>query len=182
MERPQADFTVDDLAKGAGISRPTFYFYFPSKNAVLLCLADRVSSRVQAALRSLDGKLSGDPATHWRPRIEMFFEVSGANRAIAGPAAMARASNAEIRLLWSTLAGRWISQTAGAIQAERDRGAAPDNVPVLDLAVALTALSERVMAATFSHEVQSIPEERAIDTLVHIWESAIYCRGERTRC
>lgn len=26
-EKPLADFSVDDLAKGAGISRPTFYFY-----------------------------------------------------------------------------------------------------------------------------------------------------------
>ncbi len=34
QERPLADFSVDDLAKGAGISRPTFYFYFQSKNAV----------------------------------------------------------------------------------------------------------------------------------------------------
>ena len=31
-----ADISVDDLAKGAGLSRPTFYFYFPSKDAVLL--------------------------------------------------------------------------------------------------------------------------------------------------
>src|SRR4029077_19443864 len=37
-ERALADISVDDLAKGAGISRPTFYFYFPSKEAVLLTL------------------------------------------------------------------------------------------------------------------------------------------------
>ena len=35
-----ADISVDDLAKGAGLSRPTFYFYFPSKDAVLLALVD----------------------------------------------------------------------------------------------------------------------------------------------
>jgi TetR/AcrR family transcriptional regulator, ethionamide resistance regulator len=29
--RPLADISVDDLAKGAGISRPTFCFYFKSK-------------------------------------------------------------------------------------------------------------------------------------------------------
>src|SRR5262245_44972565 len=41
-ERDFADISIDDLARGAGISRPTFYFYFPSKNAVLLTLLDRV--------------------------------------------------------------------------------------------------------------------------------------------
>ena len=35
-ERSFAEISVDDLAKGAGISRPTFYFYFTSKDAVLL--------------------------------------------------------------------------------------------------------------------------------------------------
>jgi len=41
-QRPLADISVDDLAKGAGLSRPTFYFYFPSKDAVLLTLFQRV--------------------------------------------------------------------------------------------------------------------------------------------
>ena len=38
-ERPLSAISVDDLARGAGISRPTFYFYFASKDAVLLTLA-----------------------------------------------------------------------------------------------------------------------------------------------
>src|SRR5215213_5274814 len=41
-ERPLAEISVDDLAKGAGISRPTFYFYFPSKDAVVLTIIDRL--------------------------------------------------------------------------------------------------------------------------------------------
>src|SRR6476620_7621514 len=40
-ERPLHEISVDDLARGAGISRPTFYFYFASKQAVLLTLVDR---------------------------------------------------------------------------------------------------------------------------------------------
>jgi AcrR family transcriptional regulator len=41
-ERPIHEISVDDLAKGAGISRPIFYFYFPSKDAVLMGLIERV--------------------------------------------------------------------------------------------------------------------------------------------
>src|SRR5213078_5343648 len=41
-ERPLHEISVDDLARGAGISRPTFYFYFASKEAVLLTLLDRM--------------------------------------------------------------------------------------------------------------------------------------------
>jgi TetR/AcrR family transcriptional regulator, ethionamide resistance regulator len=175
-ERPLADFSVDDLAKGAGISRPTFYFYFPSKNAVLLSLLDQMNNKAHAALRVLGGKLSGDPATVWRDRIEAFFEVSGSHRAVAVAGAAAKATNPEVRQLWSTLMQRWISYTTTAIKAERKRGAAPDTVPAEDLSVALNMLSERVMAATFTSEEPAIPEERVIDTLVHVWLASIYDR------
>jgi hypothetical protein len=61
-------------------------------------------------------------------------------------------------------------------KAERERGAAPDTVSADDLAVALNMLNERVTAATFTDEDRAIPEERVIDTLVHIWLASIYDR------
>jgi len=175
QERPLADFSVDDLARGAGISRPTFYFYFQSKNAVLLSLLDQMNSKAHAALTALGGKVfGGDPAMLWRARIEAFFEVSGSHRAVAVAGAAAKATNPEVRQLWSTLMQKWISHTTAAIKAERRRGAAPDTYPAEDLSVALNMLSERVMAATFTTEEPAIPEDRVVDTLVHIWLASIY--------
>ncbi|BBZ44799.1 TetR/AcrR family transcriptional regulator [Mycobacterium parmense] len=173
-ERPLADFSVDDLAKGAGISRPTFYFYFPSKNAVLLALLDQMNSKANAALRVLGGDLSGDPETVWRTRIKSFFEVSGAHPAVAVAGAAAKSTNPEVRQLWSTLMQRWIGFTTLAIKAERGKGVAPDTIPAEDLSVALNMLSERMMAATFTAEEASIPEGQVIDALVHIWLASIY--------
>lgn len=175
-ERPLADFSVDDLAKGAGISRPTFYFYFRSKNAVLLSLLDQMNSKAHAALRALDVVSSGDPEAIWRASIESFFEVSGSHRAVAVAGAAAKATNPEVRQLWSTLMGKWIYHTTMAIQAERGRGAAPDTIPAADLSVALNMLSERMMAAAFTAEDQAIPQERVIDALLHIWLASIYQR------
>lgn len=176
QERPLADFSVDDLAKGAGISRPTFYFYFRSKNAVLLSLLDQMNSKAQAALGALDVVSSGDPEAIWRARIESFFEVSGSHRAVAVAGAAAKGTNPEVRQLWSALMNKWISYTTIAIKAERGRGAAPDTIPVAELSVALNMLSERMMAATFTADDQAIPEDRVIDTLLHIWLASIYQR------
>lgn len=176
QERPLADFSVDDLAKGAGISRPTFYFYFRSKNAVLLSLLDQMNGKAQVALGALDVVSSGDPEAIWRARIESFFEVSGSHRAVAVAGAAAKATNPEVRQLWSALMSKWISYTTISIKAERRRGAAPDTIPAAELSVALNMLSERVMAATFTAEDQAIPEDRAIDTLLHIWLASIYQR------
>src|ERR1700759_5199731 len=60
--RPLSEISVDDLAKGAGISRPTFYFYFPSKDAVVLTIIDRLvaaaaGSREQALKTMAEGGL-----------------------------------------------------------------------------------------------------------------------------
>ena len=175
-ERPLGDFSVDDLAKGAGISRPTFYFYFPSKNAVLLSLLDQMNGKAQAALSALGCIPSNDPAALWRARIEAFFEVSGSHPAVAVAGAAAKATNPEARQLWSALMQRWISLTTVAIKAERGRGAAPDTVPAEHLAVALNMLSERVMTAAFTGEEEAIPEDQAVDTLLHIWLASIYRR------
>jgi len=174
QERPLADFSVDDLAKGAGISRPTFYFYFRSKNAVLLSLLDHMNGKAHAALKALGSKLPGNRAAVWRDRIEAFFEVSGSHRAVAVAGAAAKATNPEVRQLWSTLMQRWITYTTAAIQTERERGSAPHTVPAADLSIALNMLNERVMAATFTAEEPAIPRERVIDTLVHIWIASIY--------
>ncbi len=176
-ERPLADFSVDDLAKGAGISRPTFYFYFRSKNAVLLSLLDQMNNKAHAALKTLRTKLYGDPATLWRDRIEAFFEVSGSHRAVAVAGAAAKSTNPEVRQLWLALMQKWIAFTTVAIKAERERGAAPDTVSAEDLSIALNMLSERVMAATFTTEEPAIHEDRVIDTLVHIWLASIYEDG-----
>ncbi len=176
QERPLADFSVDDLAKGAGISRPTFYFYFRSKNAVLLSLLDQMNAKAKAALGALEVVSSGDPEAIWRARIESFFEVSGSHRAVAVAGAAAKATNPEVRQLWSALMSKWIAHTTIAITAERGRGAAPETIPAAELSVALNMLSERMMAAAFTAEDQAIPEDRVIDTLLHIWLAGIYQR------
>lgn len=176
QERPLADFSVDDLAKGAGISRPTFYFYFRSKNAVLLSLLDQMNGKAKAALGALEVVSSGDPEEIWRARIESFFEVSGSHRAVAVAGAAAKATNPEVRQLWSALMSKWIAHTTIAINAERGRGAAPETIPAAELSAALNMLSERMMAAAFTAEDQVVPEDRVIDTLLHIWLASIYQR------
>jgi hypothetical protein len=133
-----------------------------------------MNNKAHTALTALGGKPFGDPATLWRARIEAFFEVSGSHRAVAVAGAAAKATNPEVRQLWSTLMQKWISHTTAAIKAERRRGAAPDTHPAEDLSVALNMLSERVMAATFTAEEAAIPEDRVIDMLVHIWLASIY--------
>ncbi|WP_425436432.1 TetR/AcrR family transcriptional regulator [Mycobacterium numidiamassiliense] len=172
-ERPLADVSVDDLAKGAGLSRPTFYFYFPSKDAVLLTLFERVIIEADSALESLIANPPADLKTLWRTGINVFVQTFGAHRAVSLAAEAAR-TNKDIRDLWSRFMQKWVAHITTVIETERARGAAPVTLPAHQLSAALNLLNEKVMLTSFAEERPSVPGEQLLDTLVHIWVSSIY--------
>jgi AcrR family transcriptional regulator len=173
-ERPLTEISVDDLAKGAGISRPTFYFYFPSKEAVLLTLLDRVVQEVDAAIEVVKSQLPSDPARVWGAIINGVFESFGSKPWVGRNGLALLAGQGELRQIWLTLLQKWIDQTASSIKAERERGAAPETIPAEDLAVTLNLMNERTMMAVFSGEQPAVAHEHVVDTLTHIWLTSIY--------
>jgi AcrR family transcriptional regulator len=175
--RPLHEISVDDLARGAGISRPTFYFYFASKEAVLLTLMDRLVEEARAGIE-LD-RLPEAPREVMAAGVASLEQTLRAHRAVALAAADARASSPEVRELWARVIERFVQETTAAIECARERGAAPDGIPARDLAIALNWMNERVLFATLSGEEPAIAGDAALDTLVEVWMRAIY--GESPR-
>lgn len=173
-DRPFTAISVDDLAKGAGISRPTFYFYFASKDAVLLTLFARVLAEADAAFGGNAEDYAVEPTRAWREGIYGFFEPLRNHLGVALAGVAATATNAEIRELWSTFMQKWVDRTAAVIAHERIRGAAPQTVPAHDLAAALNLMNERTMLASYTGQRPAIAEDAALDTLVHVWVTSIY--------
>ncbi|MFI5954205.1 TetR/AcrR family transcriptional regulator [Cryptosporangium sp. NPDC051539] len=177
-ERPFAEISIDDLARGAGISRPTFYFYFASKEAVLLSLLDRVGLEAHAgATDALEHSTTDDPRALWRAAIRTFYETFSAHRSVALAAAQARTTSAEVGALWAGIVEGWVSRTQLAIESERARGAAPAGPtapPARDLAIALTAMNERVIHGTFGGLEPAIAGPDVVDVLLGVWLAAIY--------
>jgi AcrR family transcriptional regulator len=172
-ERPLADISVDDLAKGAGLSRPTFYFYFPSKDAVLLTLVEQVIVEADSALESMVANPPADVKALWRTGINLFVETFGSHRAVSLAADAAR-TNKDLRELWSRFMQKWVGHIATVIESERARGAAPVTLPAHELSAALNLLNEKIMLTSFADDCPSVPHERLVETLVHIWVSSIY--------
>jgi AcrR family transcriptional regulator len=172
--KPLSAVSVDDLARGAGISRPTFYFYFASKDAVLLTLLDRVVAEADAASRSVfDTPVTG-PREAWRRAITAYYQTFRDHRALTVAWAEARSTNVEIRELWAGVLAGWVEQSAQAIEAERRRGAAPPGPPARDLAVVLNSMNERVLYATFTGDGPAVPEPDVVEVLLETWLRAIY--------
>jgi AcrR family transcriptional regulator len=172
-----ADISVDDLAKGAGLSRPTFYFYFSSKDAVLLTLLDRVMVEANSRLASFTSDLPADRNTSLRAGINAFFATFAAHPAVCAAAAEAKATSPEVRDLWADFMKRSIDHTTGVIKAERVKGDAPDTIPADELSTALNLMNEAVMTSSIVGNQPSLPADRLLDTLVHIWSTSIYGEG-----
>jgi TetR/AcrR family transcriptional regulator, ethionamide resistance regulator len=173
-ERPLHEISVDDLAKGAGISRPTFYFYFPSKDAVLLTLMERVIIEADTALEGLSEQIPTGRYDVWRTGISFFFRGFGAHKGVTRAGYELRATSPEASQLWSRYMQKWIDNTARIIEVERARGEAPVTLPAQDLATTLNLMNERVLIAAFSDESPTVAEDHVLDTLVHVWITTIY--------
>ncbi|PWW23864.1 TetR family transcriptional regulator [Geodermatophilus normandii] len=173
-QRPLADISVDDLARGAGISRPTFYFYFPSKDAVVLALLDRVVEEAHASRSAALRRAGDDVRASWRAALEAVRSTFAAHPAVVSAVASLLATSAEVRGLWSTVMDGFVEDTAAAIEAERARGAAPDGPPARDLAVALNWMNERVIHVTYAGQTPALPPEDLVDVLLTVWLRTVY--------
>ena len=166
--------SIAELAAAAEISRPTFYFYFASKEAVLLSLLERMLAEALSTRGDTLERLAEDPAARLRESLTAYFDVFRGHRAVTLAGADAAASSAEVREMWAQVMEAWVQETAAAIEAERARGAASEGTPARDLAIALLSMNERVFHNTFARHAPAVEEDGVVDVLVAVWLSAIY--------
>ncbi len=79
LKRGYAGTTIDEIAKAAGVSRASFYTYFPSKRDVLLAVGTRSASDASAAFTRL-GQIEPSLAalTDWVREFFVLLDTHGA--------------------------------------------------------------------------------------------------------
>jgi TetR/AcrR family transcriptional regulator, ethionamide resistance regulator len=174
-ERPLGEISVDDLAKGAGISRPTFYFYFPSKDAVVLTIIDRlVADAAEGREEILTALAEQGPRAGLRVSLENLYGAFRSRPGVVRAGSELRATNQEARDLWAAVMEGWVVDVTAVIEFQRERGAAPPGPPAREMAIALVQMNERAQYATLLDEQPSLDRDRALDVLIEIWLRAIY--------
>ncbi|WFE54946.1 TetR/AcrR family transcriptional regulator [Micromonospora sp. WMMD1155] len=171
-----AELSIDDIARGSGISRSGFYFYFPSKTSVLLALLDALAAEASTVLDP-PSDATGDPRSQWHTWLTGIWTIFSARVAVVR--ACVALADPEVRAAWSAIMTAWGEGVERVVTAERAAGRAPVGIPAQDLATALIYLSERTMIATFVGDDPHIAPDRVVDTLVHIWMQSIYAPPSR---
>lgn len=169
-----ADLKVERIARGAGISRTAFYFYFRDKRDLLEQLTEEVNAELYAQA-GIWWSGSGDPGVELREALSRIAAVYGEHGVLLRAIVEVSTYDEEVARLWRTLLGRFVDATQRRIEAETGAGRAAVPQPAAT-AFALCWMTERTLYQQLVQELTvGVPE--LVEALAAIWERSIYRSG-----
>jgi AcrR family transcriptional regulator len=175
-QRSFDEIGVDELARGAGISRPTFYFYFESKQAVLRALVEQLTEQAFTSSEWLSG---ADEDQAPEDVIQSGIELGAKLWQEHGPVMRAGfdtwGSAPELRPFWEAITTQFVDAVAEQIKNARTAGLAPNGPPSpRALATALIRMSERCYYMASLGVEPSLSDKELTTTLTTVYLRAIY--------
>ncbi|WP_460605988.1 TetR/AcrR family transcriptional regulator [Jatrophihabitans fulvus] len=143
-ERPLASVTIDDLASAAGISRTGFYFYFPTKQAVLAALIEQAWSDFGATHAWFD--TAGPSPDELREQTTAVLAVWRDHGQVLACTLASGESYAPLEQFGDRARSRFVDGLAAKITRDRAAGLAPEGIDARTLAGLVLDLRDGRMA------------------------------------
>lgn len=171
-----SDLSVAEIIKAAKVSRTSFYFYFSSKDAVVVALVKEISREISELIQPLLDRGETPPEQAVRESLTNWMTVAGEHAAVLAAAAEEWPRAPEINDVWHGVLRKVTNGLARHIDEERDAGVAPPGVDSKSLAASLVWATERVFHVS-AIGIPGLPDtSAAIEPLVQIYMGAIYGR------
>jgi TetR/AcrR family transcriptional regulator, ethionamide resistance regulator len=170
------DVNISLICTEAGVSRPTFYHYFPTKYAVIYeLLAVVVKQMVAAMMPFLDRDADTTPSEAFRASFELATDTWIEHRLVLRAVSAHFTEEPELHEAWSRIWNRFIVITADFIDREREAGNAPPGADSHLLAATILWGAERALFVAGLSTNDELPGEKAlVEGLVTVWHSVIY--------
>ena len=172
-ERTFDTLSVAEIIAAAGVSRASFYFYFPSKQAVLAELVRRAVAQGQQAAEPWTGGRQ-DPSSALRAGVSagaaLWRENAGVLRAIVE----SWGSDDQLRELWLAQMDTFTDAAVARINADPEALRALRGQDVRAVAGSLTWLGERLYYLAALGVAPYDDEELLVDVLTHMWLTTLY--------
>jgi AcrR family transcriptional regulator len=175
-EVPLRKLSVAQIIVAAGISRATFYFYFPSKFAVLAELVRRAINEIYAVSRpTLHSATAEAREVALTRRIEDSARVWDAHRPVLQATVDNLHAYPELQALWLEMLGGLTDAIATEIEQERAAGRAPDGPDARGLAAMLAWTTERCLYGIGLGLPGALSDrDGMLAVLVQIWMAVMY--------
>jgi AcrR family transcriptional regulator len=174
-KRPLSAIGIDELAAGAGISRPTFYFYFESREAMLRALAGRIVGELHRSGEAWLRRGGESPAAAVHRGIEAHLAVWRAHGPVLRATLRARETDPEMDRFWADVGRRITDVTAEHIEYERRAGVAlAGPPPARDLAAVLVGMNVQAFHDASLKRRTAAADRELVDALAAVWLRAVY--------
>jgi AcrR family transcriptional regulator len=173
VQRRFESITVADIIAAAGVSRASFYFYFPSKQAVL---AELVRRAVDQGQRAAQPWTSGeqDPIEALRSGVAAGAALWHDNAGVLTAIVESWGSDEQLRQLWLQQMETFTDAAVARIQADPDVVTRLDGLDVRAVAASLTWLGERLYYLVAANVPPFNDRDTLVDTLTHFWIRTLY--------
>jgi AcrR family transcriptional regulator len=178
-EVPLHDLTVAEIISEAQISRATFYFYFSSKQAVVIGLLSRVMDDIYDVVQPFLRRQDEVPVEEaLRESLERSVAVWTSHRALLMTVVETWHGVPELQELWLSVVRRFAEGVADEIDRERAAGTAPAGVDSRQLANMLIWSTERCLyVAGLGVGGDVTNEHDVVEPLLALWLGAIFGPG-----
>jgi len=165
--------SVADILTAAEVSRASFYFYFPSKQAVLGELVRMaVAEGQQAAQPWIEGH--DDPVEALRSGVTAGAQLWRANAGVLKAIVESWGSDDDLRALWLEQMNLFTEATVARIKADPKARQLVAHLDILAVAASMTWLGERLYYLAASGVSPFDDEMVLVDTLTNAWTSVLY--------
>ena len=172
-ERRFDSLSVADILTAAGVSRASFYFYFPSKQAVLGELVREAVTKGQRAARPWIGR-EQDPVTALRASVADGARLWRDNAGVLMAIVESWGSDAGLRELWLEQMNLFTDAATARIESDPHARRGLGSMDARAVAASLTWLAERLYYLAAAAVPPFEDEEVLIDTLTNAWASILY--------
>jgi AcrR family transcriptional regulator len=176
------DIGIEDITRRAGITRAAFYYFFESKEQVLLGAMTEWNAQIREAARAF---LDGGPDD---PRRQIVSAISAVVRVRRKHVALVRAFSeaaATHKEVWAVLDG-FFEEMAGLVavrirdvRAERNRPLSERSA--MNMGRALVWMNERNFYRVSSTSATKADWDDILETLSTIWVASIVGEGEEPK-
>ena len=169
---PFKNLTVDELARGAGLSRTAFYFYFAGKEEALMSAAAEAAEELYAKADSWwHGE--GPPEQLVRAALEGILQVYVEHAALLRTAVEVAGYNPEFDKFYKSLLDRFVRATADHLRREEAAG----RLRPLDCDVVAEALVWQAERCNYVLIKQGRSPQELVASLTKVWVHALYPDG-----
>jgi AcrR family transcriptional regulator len=165
--------SVADILVAAGVSRASFYFYFPNKQAVLAELVRRAVAQGQQAAQPWIGG-EQDPIDALRSGVAAGATLWRDNAGVLTAIVESWGTDEQLRQLWLQQMETFTDLAVARIQADPDILRHLDGLDVRAVAASLTWLGERLYYLAAANVPPFNDQNTLVDTLTHAWIRTLY--------